>query len=167
MGQQTDTTALEFAGFWRRFAAFFIDAFISAVVIGALISIFFPFTWIPFTGEAHWVPFYRGTLQNSIANVFGILYIVIFWSWRGQTPGMILLNIKVIRTDCSSIGPGYSVLRYLGYVASAAVLGLGFLWIAFDPRKQGWHDKIADTYVIKLPQPQKYERVPAAKPSAG
>jgi uncharacterized RDD family membrane protein YckC len=41
------------------------------------------------------------------------------------------------------------VARYLGYYVSTLVIGLGFLWIAFDARKQGWHDKIAGTVVIR------------------
>ncbi len=48
---------------------------------------------------------------------------------------------------------GQLVLRYLGYYVSAIPFGLGFLWVAFDPRKQGWHDKIARTVVVReLPE---------------
>jgi uncharacterized RDD family membrane protein YckC len=162
---KTDTSALEFAGFWIRLAAFIIDGIIAGILVGAIMAIMFPFTWIPlFGGDAHWIPFYRGTVQNIISNGVNFAYVVAFWTWRGQTPGKMLLNIKVIRTDGSNISLGYAILRYLGYLISGFVLGLGFLWIAFDARKQGWHDKIADTYVVKLPQPAR-EVFPAAKPS--
>ena len=167
MEPRIDAVAVEFAGFWRRFAAFIIDAIVIGIITGAITSIFFPFTWIPFWGsEAHWIPFFRGTVQNIISNGVNISYIVGFWAWRGQTPGKMLLNIKLIRTDGSNISLGYALLRYLGYIVSGIALGIGFLWIAFDPRKQGWHDKIADTYVIKLPPPTAHEVMPAAKPSA-
>lgn len=167
MELRTDASALEFAGFWRRLAAFIIDAIISGFVVGAVMSMFFPFTWLPFQGDAHWIPLVRGTVQNIISNAVNIVYAVGFWTWRGQTPGKMLLNIKIIRTDGSNLSLGYALLRYLGYVVNMLTLGIGFLWIAFDPRKQGLHDKIADTYVVKLPQPGPNVTVPAAKPSAG
>jgi uncharacterized RDD family membrane protein YckC len=64
-----------------------------------------------------------------------------------------LLNIKVLRGDGTRVTAGYSLLRFLGYVVCGLTLGIGFLWIAFDSRKQGIHDKIADTVVVKLPEP--------------
>ncbi len=168
MELRTDASALEFAGFWRRLAAFIIDAIIAGALVGAITSIFLPFTWLPFWGSgAHWIPLFRGTAQNIISSAVNIAYAAGFWAWRGQTPGKMLLNIKVIRTDGSGVSLGYALLRYLGYVVNGLTLGIGFLWIAFDARKQGLHDKIADTYVVKLPQPVRTEVFPAAKPSTG
>jgi uncharacterized RDD family membrane protein YckC len=40
------------------------------------------------------------------------------------------------------------IIRYLGYYVSIFALGLGFLWVAWDDKKQGWHDKMAGTVVI-------------------
>jgi uncharacterized RDD family membrane protein YckC len=160
-----DSSALEFAGFWRRLAAAIIDGIVAGILVSAFTAIFFPYTWMPFFGgDAHWIPFYRGTVQNIISNGTSLVYSVAFWAWRGQTPGKMLLNIKIIRTDGSSLSIGYAVLRYLGYLISGFVFLLGFIWIAFDARKQGWHDKIADTFVVKLPPPTR-EAIPAAKPS--
>jgi len=62
------------------------------------------------------------------------------------------LGIKIIRTDGSSISLGRSILRYIGYIIFGFILFIGYLWIAFDPEKQGIHDKIADTYVVRLPR---------------
>jgi len=95
---------------------------------------------------AGWVAFF------IIWFIIPIVYIVAFWTWRGQTPGKIALGIKIIRTDGSSIDLERSVLRYVGYIISAFIFMIGYLWIAFDSRKQGIHDKIADTYVIRLPR---------------
>ncbi len=44
---------------------------------------------------------------------------------------------------------GKTVMRLIGYFVSSIVIWLGFLWILFDANKQGWHDKIAGTYVVK------------------
>ncbi len=61
------------------------------------------------------------------------------------------IRVKVIRTDGSEIGYGRAFLREVpGKFLSGLILGIGYLMIAFDAQKQGLHDKIADTYVIKL-----------------
>jgi uncharacterized RDD family membrane protein YckC len=63
---------------------------------------------------------------------------------------MMLLGLRVAReSDGSAPGLGRSFLRYIGYFVSGLALGIGFLWVAFDSRKQGWHDKIAGTVVIR------------------
>lgn len=82
-----------------------------------------------------------------------VLYPIGLWTWRGQTLGMMALNLKVIRTDGSPVDLRTAVLRYLGYLVNVLTLGIGFLWIIWDPRKQGLHDKIANTYTVKLPRP--------------
>ena len=135
--------AIEFAGFRRRLVAFIADAAIIVAIAMALSSLF------PFAENI------------TVRTIVGIAYHVGFLAWRGQTPGKILLNIKVIRTDGGLVSLGYALLRFLGYVLSFVVIGIGFLQIIYDPRKQGWHDKIADTYVIKLPTAQR-EVIPAA-----
>ena len=77
------------------------------------------------------------------------LAIVGFWRYCGATPGKIALGIRIV--DAASGAPPSSLrlaLRFIGYFVSAFPLYLGFLWIALDRRKQGWHDKIARTVVI-------------------
>jgi uncharacterized RDD family membrane protein YckC len=72
-----------------------------------------------------------------------------FWRYCGATPGKLALAVKIVDA-ASGQPPGTArlVLRFLGYFISALPLYLGFLWIAIDRRKQGWHDKIAGTVVI-------------------
>jgi len=78
------------------------------------------------------------------------LYHVILWTWRGGTLGQVALGIEVRReSDGRRIGLGTAILRYVGYLVSTWVLYLGLIWVAFDRRKQGWHDKIAGTLVIR------------------
>jgi uncharacterized RDD family membrane protein YckC len=76
---------------------------------------------------------------------------VFFIGYCGQTPGKMALRIKVVCTDGSQLTYGRAAKReVLGKFVSSILLGIGYLMVAFDHRKQGLHDKIADTYVIKL-----------------
>jgi uncharacterized RDD family membrane protein YckC len=75
-------------------------------------------------------------------------YYILAWSIEGQTVGQKFLGIKVISTNGSPVGLGKAIMRYIGYFISSIPLMLGFAWIAFDERRQGWHDKIAGTYVV-------------------
>ena len=68
---------------------------------------------------------------------------------KGQTLGMKAAKIKLCGTDGTyPIGYGKGFLRWIGTIISTLVIGLGFLWILIDENKQGWHDKIAGTYVL-------------------
>jgi uncharacterized RDD family membrane protein YckC len=126
--------ALEYAGFWVRLGAGVIDLLVLAFMI-IIVAYFFPAPVI-------WV---------TSGLVISAAYWVGFWIWRGQTPGKMALAIKVIRTDSSPVKWQCALCRFLGYIVSAIILFIGFIWVAFDGRKQGIHDKIADTYVVKLP----------------
>jgi len=147
--------ALEFAGFWRRLGAYTIDA----VVLVAIFSSLKPFN-LPgsdplwqfsfMTNDSVWLTKFENLLSPNAIILSGLFFVAL-WVWRGQTLGMMVAGVKVIRTDGSAIDIGHGILRYLGYIVSIIPLFLGFIWIAFDSRKQGWHDKIAETYVVKLP----------------
>jgi uncharacterized RDD family membrane protein YckC len=126
--------ALEYAGFWVRLGAGVIDLLALAFMI-IIVAYFFPAPVI-------WV---------TSGLVISAAYWVGFWIWRGQTPGKMALGIKVIRTDSSPVKWQCALCRFLGYIISAITLFIGFIWVAFDGHKQGIHDKIADTYVVKLP----------------
>ena len=72
-----------------------------------------------------------------------------FWQMYQATPGKLLLNIKII---CIETGakPNFKqlVVRYLAYFVSFITLGLGFLWVIWDKKNQGLHDKLAKTAVV-------------------
>lgn len=145
MEKKPQEFALEYAGFWIRVGAALIDFIILASIMYTIYYTIFKTTAliIPSTLFIH--------IFSSIFWLFHIAYFVGFWIWRGQTPGKIITGIKVIRTDSSPVDWRYALIRYLGCIASAIILFIGFIWIAFDKRKQGLHDKLADTYVVKLP----------------
>jgi uncharacterized RDD family membrane protein YckC len=125
------------AGFWIRFAAIFVDGIIIGIVNSALAAILS----------------LNNNGRSGLQILLGLLYYVYFWSsngpWPGQTIGNKLLNIRVIRTNGSDLTISQALIRYVGLFISIAVIFIGVIWAAFDPNKQGWHDKIADTYVIK------------------
>jgi uncharacterized RDD family membrane protein YckC len=75
-------------------------------------------------------------------------YFIGFWATTGQTPGKMALGIKVIGEDGSPVSWGKALLRYLGYILNSLAFSIGFIWAAFDAKRQGWHDKIAKTYVV-------------------
>lgn len=75
---------------------------------------------------------------------------IMFWHFKSATPGKMILGIKIV--DANTMGkasPGKLLIRYLGYYISMLPLCLGIFWVGWDKRKQGWHDKIAGTLVIK------------------
>ncbi|HEY1092119.1 MAG TPA: RDD family protein [Burkholderiaceae bacterium] len=90
-----------------------------------------------------------GSLSTSAQLAIGAVFCIAFWLARQATPGKIVVAARVV--DAKTLGPlksGQAIIRYLGYFVSGIPLFLGFLWVAFDPRKQGWHDKLAGTLVL-------------------
>jgi len=95
-------------------------------------------------------------VSNRFIIAFGLTISVIYfigsWATGGQTLGNYAASIRVVSSDGSRISWGKATLRFIGYIVSAIPLSIGFLWIAFDSHRQGWHDKIARTYVIPSDQ---------------
>ena len=139
-----------YAGFWVRFLGFVMDAIVLGMVAGALVPAALPFagqraamtdTQAALLPAATWVAL--GTLLSTV-------YFIGFWAWRGKTVGMMPFNMQVVRvSDGKKIGVARGLVRYVvGYI-SVIPWFLGLIWAAFDSRKQGWHDKIAGTVVIR------------------
>ena len=79
-------------------------------------------------------------------------YVVAFWTWKGTTLGGIACNLRVTRVNGDPLSFADALVRGLASIFSFAALGLGFLWILRDPEQQAWHDKIAGTWVVKVPR---------------
>jgi uncharacterized RDD family membrane protein YckC len=173
LDQKPEEYSLEYAGFWIRLGAGVIDLAIVLSLIYSVSSIIGGITSrltsalvaspAPFCGYAsivtNAVVIARPADDNAInalliipvAALIAAIYMIGMWVWRGQTLGKMVLGIKIIRTDSSPLDLNHAIIRCGGGVVAMAMLGIGFIWIAFDSRKQGIHDKIADTYVVKLP----------------
>ena len=133
-------------GFWRRTAAYLLDGVVLAI-IGFLVGVVVGIGGLAIKMRREDLD----TIAQLFGDVLGLAYFLWFWSAHGsgQTPGMRALRLRVIRTDGTYMSVGRAFLRNVGFGISALVLGIGLLWVAFDPNKQGWHDKMADTYVVK------------------
>jgi uncharacterized RDD family membrane protein YckC len=135
----------QYAGFVTRAVAMVIDliiiAAISAVLVVIVRLILDMFSLREPTIEI-------GALLLAIFQlVFGVLYFTLFWVLVGQTPGKMLMGVRVVRTNGEPVTFGVALRRWIGYYISA-ILFLGFFWVLLDARRQGWHDKIGNTYVI-------------------
>ena len=137
-----------FAGFWVRFLALILDA----IVLGVLSTALLPFSGPQFTvtGSGAATVFAVNASANALGTLVGLVYFIGFWAWRGQTVGMMPFNMQVVGVaDGKKIDVVRGLLRYVGIIISIIPLFLGLIWAAFDSRKQGWHDKMAQTVVIR------------------
>lgn len=133
---------IRLAGFWTRLAAQLLDAaWMLPLGIGLVM-----------VGE--FVQGGRGLSPGAdvLLQFISALIILIFWAARQATPGKILLRLRVVDAENGTTPPWPRlVARYLGYIVSGLPLGLGYLWMLWDPRKQCWHDRIARTLVVQDP----------------
>ena len=134
---------LEFGSPGARLVAYIVDGFVQ---FGLAIALVF----VAGIAGAIFVPL--GFIVGLAAFVFLVLYFPFFWQRSGQTPGMKLMSIKVVRDrDGGPVSWGAAILRLIGYYVSALVFYIGYIWIFIDKRKRGWHDLIGGTVVIKAP----------------
>src|SRR2546427_11517076 len=119
-------------GFWERVVAFVIDLQIVSALNNVLQA-------IDSSGRLSWLSW-----------LFALVYFVYFWSGNGggRTWGMRAMGLRVVREDGSPLDLMRSVVRFLGLIVSCSVVLLGVIWVAFDAKKQGWHDKFAGSVVV-------------------
>lgn len=138
-----DNEDLEYLGFWPRLGASLIDMLIQLVVTAPLTYAVYGRL---FSEQAH----FMGTADVLINLVLPFVAVVALWLRYGATPGKMVMSARIVDADTGApLTPGACVIRYLGYLVSALPLCVGFLWIAFDRRKQGWHDKMANSVVVR------------------
>jgi len=121
--------ALPRGSFRDRLAAFVLDLILVALVVQV--------AW-PFRGGR---PLFLALLAYHIA----------LWAWKHTTVGGIICQLRIVRMDGAPLTLADAFVRGLSAIFSVVVAGLGFFWVLRDPERQSWHDKIAGTYVVKVP----------------
>lgn len=165
---------VQYVGFWPRVAAALIDTVIVVMVTSPVVSWIYRADQhaIPGidlgelqraaeTGDVARLQLYldslladfslaRGPLDILVSWVLPAAAIIVFWLAREATPGKMVIGARVVdaRTG-GALTALQGIVRYLGYYVSTFPFLLGLVWVAFDPRKQGFHDKLAGTVVIK------------------
>ena len=135
--------AYEYSGFWIRFGASLID-----IVI--LIAITFPVLYMIYGETLYYSEdFILGGADFIISYVMPFVATILFWMYKSATPGKMVVKAIIVDAKTGNAPTiKQSIIRYFGYIVSMIPLCLGFIWVCWDSKKQGWHDKMAGTVVI-------------------
>ncbi|MDR0665730.1 MAG: RDD family protein [Helicobacteraceae bacterium] len=141
---------IKYIGFWARLTADIID---NVLLFAIFFALFFIMGAMGFFNSMSDSDFDAPPFQafaNIVGMVVAFIYAIAFWATKQATPGKMIFGAKIV--DAKTLGKpsgGQLVGRYFAYIISAIPLCLGFLWVAFDSQKRGWHDMLAGTLVIK------------------
>jgi len=139
-----DTEELEYVGFWPRVGAAMIDSLLIVFITLPLLTAVY--------GREYWLfeAWVHGPADVLINWVLPAVAVVLFWVYRQATPGKMAISARIVDAQTGAKPTtGQLVVRYLGYYVAMIPLFAGIIWVAFDPRKQGWHDKLAGTVVVR------------------
>lgn len=139
-----DAPELEYVGFWPRVWASLIDTVLLMLLISPLVTAIY--------GKDYWFDpaFIKGPADFAVSWVLPAIVVIVFWMTRQATPGKMAISARVVDAQTGQgLSTGQSIGRYLGYFASTLPLFMGLIWVGIDPRKQGWHDKLAGTVVVR------------------
>lgn len=128
----------KYAGFWPRTLATIIDSiWLYGIIYAILIfTIGYSESFSP--------------VQFTFEYVVPFIVVIAFWKYKQSTPGKMLFGMRIVDAETlGEVSTARLVVRYLAYFISMIPLFLGFIWVAFDRRKQGWHDKIARTVIVR------------------
>ena len=135
--------AYEYSGFWIRLGASLIDIII-------LIAITFPMLHMIYGETLYYSEdFILGGADFIISYVMPFVATILFWMYKSATPGKMVVKAIIVDAKTGNAPTiKQSIIRYFGYIVSMIPLCLGFIWVCWDSKKQGWHDKMAGTVVI-------------------
>ena len=134
----------EYAGFWIRFAAALIDTVVFMLVFSIPLTLIY--------GSDYWASdeLVSGFWDIFLTYIAPIFITVWFWIKYLGTPGKMALRLRVVDAHTgNAISTPKAIGRYFGYYVSALPLCLGFIWVGIDKKKQGFHDKLAGTVVVR------------------
>lgn len=136
----------EYAGFWIRLGAMLIDLVVITIVLTVPLTLIY--------GEEYWVgvgdQFFHGFWDLMLSYILPFIATIWFWLRFFGTPGKMALRLKIVDANTGNkVSFGQAIGRYFGYFIAGIPLFLGYLWVGIDRRKQGFHDKLAGTVVIR------------------
>ena len=150
-----EQSELTYAGFWPRVGATVIDTLLILAITGPLVTAIY--------GPKYWASsdLVAGFADLMISWVFPAVAVIAFWEMRQATPGKMAIRARIVDAKTGQKPTlGQSIGRYFAYFVSMLPLMVGIVWVAFDPRKQGWHDKLAGTVVVRsgdtTPEPVRF-----------
>ena len=135
---------LEYVGFWPRVGAALIDTILLMIITGSLLMAFY--------GESYWESnqIIQGPMDFLLSWVLPAVVVIWFWVAKQATPGKMAISAKIVDAQTGHApSVGQFIGRYFSYIISTIPLFAGLIWVAFDDRKQGWHDKLAGTVVVR------------------
>ena len=138
----------EYAGFWIRAWASIIDTILMLIFIMPILFAIY--------GADLWVreSFVAGFWDFIFQYILPAIAVIILWIYKSATPGKMLTGLIIVDAKTGEKpSTRQFIVRYLGYYVSIIPLSLGIIWVGIDKRKQGWHDKLAGTVVIKTKSP--------------
>ena len=140
---------VEYAGFWIRVGASIIDSILIMMIIYPIL--YTVYGWVGL--DYGMITKRTGFVDILLTWIFPMVAVIWFWVSKQATPGKILLSLRVVdaRTG-NNLSIGQSIARYIGYFVATIPFCLGLIWVGFDSKKQGWHDKIAGTVVVRSKQ---------------
>lgn len=149
MKETRQDTIVVYAGFWIRVWATIVDTILILLIIMPILITAYGWEYVE---ASHLLPV--GVVDFLLTYVFPAASVVLFWRFKSATPGKMLVNARIVDAETGEKPSlGQFIGRYFAYLVSTLVLLLGFVWVAFDHRKQGWHDKLASTVVIRQVRP--------------
>jgi len=149
----SNSNEFEYVGFWSRVGASLLDTVIMMVIIIPLMFWFYGDSYLSSSDSI------LGLTDILLNYLFPFVAILIFWKYKSATPGKMAIKAIIVDADTGEKPTTKQyIIRYLGYFASSIPLFIGIMWVGWDSRKQGWHDKMANTVVIR-PQDYGVEKV--------
>ncbi|MGB1261641.1 MAG: RDD family protein [Cognaticolwellia sp.] len=144
MTNQMTMSNENYVGFKARLLASILDTLILMMITAPLLYLFYGGAYFVSEDSLH------GLADFIISYIFPLIATILFWVYKSATPGKIVLSMKIVdKKTGNKPSVAQSIIRYIGYYVSLIPLGLGFFWIIWDDKNQGWHDKIAGTLVVE------------------
>ncbi|MEH6592670.1 MAG: RDD family protein [Halioglobus sp.] len=141
---EVEIEEMEYAGFWVRVGASLIDTILLGIFSWPILTMVY--------GQSYWSDqsINKGVWDMILSYILPAVAIIVFWVYKSATPGKMALRMTILDADTGGKpSTGQMIGRYAAYYVSAIPFGLGFIWVGVDKRKQGWHDKLARTVVVR------------------